>query len=172
MFIILLFFSVFSSHDISYGFPESNRKQSDYPGVTWINLSLSLSFLYNSLNLMLSINFLCCGHQNDWTAMHEHLWSLNNFMHFTSAKIFQIPQDAALKLLNAARPSESNAFRVDFRSTHVHYLNNLEEDAMYRRWRSNINEVVFYTMVFDVYIFFQCTWINESSLFSSSSPLT
>lgn len=64
-------------------------------------------------------------------------------MRFTYTKIFQIPQDAVLKLLSAARPSESNAFRVDFRSTHVHYLNNLEEDAMYRRWRSNINEVVF-----------------------------
>ncbi|KDO50105.1 hypothetical protein CISIN_1g000334mg [Citrus sinensis] len=33
-------------------------------------------------------------------------------------------------------------FRVDFRSTHVQYLNNLEEDAMYKRWRSNINEIL------------------------------
>ncbi|MBA0591745.1 hypothetical protein Gorai_008747, partial [Gossypium raimondii] len=33
-------------------------------------------------------------------------------------------------------------FRVDFRSAHVHYLNNLEEDAMYRRWRNNINEIL------------------------------
>ncbi|RVX04636.1 UDP-glucose:glycoprotein glucosyltransferase [Vitis vinifera] len=33
-------------------------------------------------------------------------------------------------------------FRIDFRSTHVHYLNDLEEDARYRRWRSNINEIL------------------------------
>ncbi|KAJ6865004.1 hypothetical protein NC651_035537 [Populus alba x Populus x berolinensis] len=32
--------------------------------------------------------------------------------------------------------------RVDFRSSHVHYLNNLEEDAMYKRWRNNINEIL------------------------------
>ncbi|MBA0726897.1 hypothetical protein Golax_002691 [Gossypium laxum] len=39
-------------------------------------------------------------------------------------------------------PPESDTFRVDFRSDHVHYLNNLEEDAMYRRWRSNINDIL------------------------------
>lgn len=46
------------------------------------------------------------------------------------------------KLLSTLSPPESNTFRVDFRSTHVHYLNNLEEDAMYKRWRSNIKEIL------------------------------
>ncbi|XP_039137617.1 UDP-glucose:glycoprotein glucosyltransferase [Dioscorea cayenensis subsp. rotundata] len=68
--------------------------------------------------------------------VHEELSVADQFSEL------KIPQDAVLKLLSAARPSESNAFRVDFRSTHVHYLNNLEEDAMYRRWRSNINEIL------------------------------
>lgn len=45
------------------------------------------------------------------------------------------------KLLSALPPSESSNFRVDFRSDHVHYLNNLEVDVMYKRWRSNLNEV-------------------------------
>ncbi|KAK4847166.1 hypothetical protein QYF36_026505 [Acer negundo] len=39
-------------------------------------------------------------------------------------------------------PPESNMIRIDFRSTHVHYLNNLEEDVMYKRWRSNLNEIL------------------------------
>ncbi|ONK57353.1 uncharacterized protein A4U43_C10F19220 [Asparagus officinalis] len=54
----------------------------------------------------------------------------------------KLPQSAIRKILSAAPPSESNSFRVDFRSSHVHYLNNLEEDAMYRRWRNNINEIL------------------------------
>ena len=45
------------------------------------------------------------------------------------------------KLLSTLAPPESNAIRVDFRSAYVHYLNNLEVDAMYKRWRSNLNEV-------------------------------
>ncbi|XP_044490237.1 UDP-glucose:glycoprotein glucosyltransferase isoform X2 [Mangifera indica] len=54
----------------------------------------------------------------------------------------KIPHSIIKKLLSVVPPSESNMFRVDFRSTHVHYLNNLEEDAMYRQWRSNINEIL------------------------------
>ncbi|KAF8672518.1 hypothetical protein HU200_049459 [Digitaria exilis] len=53
----------------------------------------------------------------------------------------KLPQSAARKILSAPPPAESNSFRVDFRSSHVHYLNNLEEDAMYRRWRSNLQEI-------------------------------
>ncbi|KAJ8506506.1 hypothetical protein OPV22_007392 [Ensete ventricosum] len=59
--------------------------------------------------------------------------------HFSNLKL---PSSAIQKLLSAAPPSESNAIRIDFRSGHVHYLNNLEEDAMYKRWRSNINEIL------------------------------
>ncbi|XP_050208760.1 UDP-glucose:glycoprotein glucosyltransferase [Mercurialis annua] len=55
---------------------------------------------------------------------------------------FKIPHNAIRKLLSTMSPPELNMFRVDFRSTHVHYLNNLEEDAMYKRWRSNINEIL------------------------------
>ncbi|KAL6643108.1 hypothetical protein ACP70R_021289 [Stipagrostis hirtigluma subsp. patula] len=54
----------------------------------------------------------------------------------------ELPQSAAHKILSAPPPAESNSFRVDFRSSHVHYLNNLEEDAMYRRWRSNLQELL------------------------------
>ncbi|XP_048574338.1 UDP-glucose:glycoprotein glucosyltransferase isoform X3 [Triticum urartu] len=54
----------------------------------------------------------------------------------------KLPQSAARKILSAAPPAESNSFRVDFRSSHVHYLNNLEEDALYKRWRSNLNELL------------------------------
>lgn len=54
---------------------------------------------------------------------------------------FQIPVSTVRKLLSALPPSESSTFRVDFRSDHVHYLNNLEVDEMYKRWRSNLNEV-------------------------------
>ncbi|XP_078432136.1 EMS-MUTAGENIZED BRI1 SUPPRESSOR 1 isoform X2 [Wolffia australiana] len=54
----------------------------------------------------------------------------------------KIPPSAIRKLLSSQPSSESQQFRVDFRSSHVHYLNNLEEDTMYRRWRSNINEIL------------------------------
>ncbi|KAK8444902.1 hypothetical protein SEVIR_9G223900v4 [Setaria viridis] len=54
----------------------------------------------------------------------------------------KLPQSAAHKILSAPPPAESNSFRVDFRSSHVHYLNNLEEDTMYRRWRSNLQELL------------------------------
>ncbi|XP_077249735.1 EMS-MUTAGENIZED BRI1 SUPPRESSOR 1 isoform X2 [Tasmannia lanceolata] len=54
----------------------------------------------------------------------------------------KVPQNAIRKLLLTRPPPESNTFRVDFRSTHAHYLNNLEEDSMYKRWRNNINELL------------------------------
>ncbi|KAH9602156.1 hypothetical protein KSS87_023287 [Heliosperma pusillum] len=54
----------------------------------------------------------------------------------------EIPEPTIRKLLSTLPPSESSMFRVDFRSTHVHYLNNLEEDSIYKRWRSNINEIL------------------------------
>ncbi|KAK3011338.1 hypothetical protein RJ639_011725, partial [Escallonia herrerae] len=54
----------------------------------------------------------------------------------------KIPPSAVRKLLSTLPPPESNMFRVDFRSTHVHFLNNLEVDSMYRQWRSNLNEIL------------------------------
>ncbi|KAK6136507.1 hypothetical protein DH2020_029743 [Rehmannia glutinosa] len=57
-------------------------------------------------------------------------------------KKLKIPPSAVRKFLSVLPPSESYAFRVDFRSSHVHYINNLEVDAMYKRWRSNINETI------------------------------
>ncbi|MFQ6636063.1 hypothetical protein Gotur_014259 [Gossypium turneri] len=54
----------------------------------------------------------------------------------------KIPHSTVRKVLLTVTPPELNMFRVDFRSAHVHYLNNLEEDAMYRRWRNNINEIL------------------------------
>ncbi|KAM7478863.1 hypothetical protein LguiA_027076 [Lonicera macranthoides] len=53
-----------------------------------------------------------------------------------------IPSSTIRKLLSTLPPSESSMFRVDFRSTHVHYLNNLEVDPMYKRWRNNLNEIL------------------------------
>ncbi|XP_061337152.1 UDP-glucose:glycoprotein glucosyltransferase isoform X1 [Gastrolobium bilobum] len=54
----------------------------------------------------------------------------------------KIPRSTVRKLLSTLPPSESSMFRVDFRSNHVHYLNNLEEDAKYKWWRSNLNEIM------------------------------
>ncbi|KAK7302415.1 hypothetical protein RJT34_13304 [Clitoria ternatea] len=54
----------------------------------------------------------------------------------------KIPHSTVRKLLSTLPPSESSMFRVDYRSAHVHYLNNLEEDAKYKRWRSNLNEIL------------------------------
>lgn len=54
----------------------------------------------------------------------------------------KIPLNTVRKLLSVVPPSESNLIRVDFRSTHVHYINDLEVDAMYKRWRSNIQEIL------------------------------
>lgn len=58
---------------------------------------------------------------------------------FTKLKI---PHHTIRKLLSSLPPTDSDLLRVDFRSSHVHFLNNLEEDAMYKRWRSNINEIL------------------------------
>ncbi|XP_012568016.1 UDP-glucose:glycoprotein glucosyltransferase [Cicer arietinum] len=54
----------------------------------------------------------------------------------------KIPRSTVRKLLSTLPPPESDMFRVDFRSTHVHYLNNLEEDAKYKWWRTNLNEIL------------------------------
>ncbi|KAA8545514.1 hypothetical protein F0562_020298 [Nyssa sinensis] len=54
----------------------------------------------------------------------------------------KIPPSTVRKLLSTLPPPESNMFRVDFRSIHVHYLNNLEVDARYKRWRSTLNEIL------------------------------
>ncbi|XP_075520697.1 UDP-glucose:glycoprotein glucosyltransferase isoform X1 [Primulina tabacum] len=54
----------------------------------------------------------------------------------------KIPPSSVRKFLSVLPPSELVAFRVDFRSSHVHYINNLEEDSMYKRWRSNLNEIL------------------------------
>ncbi|EPS69252.1 hypothetical protein M569_05510, partial [Genlisea aurea] len=57
-------------------------------------------------------------------------------------KKLKIPPSVVRNLLSVLPPSESASLRVDFRSAHVHYINNLEVDAMYKRWRSNINETI------------------------------
>lgn len=54
----------------------------------------------------------------------------------------KIPEPTIRQLLSTLPPAESSMFRIDFRSSHVHYLNNLEEDSMYKRWRSNVNEIL------------------------------
>ncbi|KAI3702099.1 hypothetical protein L6452_27772 [Arctium lappa] len=54
----------------------------------------------------------------------------------------KIPSSTVRKLLSTLPPPESNMFRVDFRSDHVHYINNLEVDARYKQWRSNLNELL------------------------------
>jgi UDP-glucose:glycoprotein glucosyltransferase len=66
-------------------------------------------------------------------------------------RLSQIPYTTIRKLQSLPLP-ESSMFRVDFRSTHVNYLNNLEKDDMYKRWRSDINQVVqsfFLSLIFD-----------------------
>ncbi|KAJ9552536.1 hypothetical protein OSB04_016581 [Centaurea solstitialis] len=54
----------------------------------------------------------------------------------------KLPSSTVRKLLSTLPPPESTMFRVDFRSDHVHYINNLEVDARYRQWRSNLNELL------------------------------
>ncbi|KAK1430222.1 hypothetical protein QVD17_12804 [Tagetes erecta] len=54
----------------------------------------------------------------------------------------KIPSSTIRKLLSTLPPPESSSFRVDFRSDHVQYINNLEVDARYRQWRSNLNELL------------------------------
>ncbi|RAL49511.1 hypothetical protein DM860_012944 [Cuscuta australis] len=54
----------------------------------------------------------------------------------------KIPPTTIKRLLSTLPPSDGNSLRIDFRSHHVHYVNDLEVDVMYRRWRSNINEIL------------------------------
>ncbi|CAI9304355.1 unnamed protein product [Lactuca saligna] len=54
----------------------------------------------------------------------------------------KIPSSTVRKLLATLPPPDSNTIRVDFRSDHVHYLNNLEVDARYKQWRSSLNELL------------------------------
>ncbi|KAI3827826.1 hypothetical protein L1987_01912 [Smallanthus sonchifolius] len=54
----------------------------------------------------------------------------------------KIPSSTIRKLLSTLPPPESNSFRVDFRSDYVQYINNLEVDARYKQWRSNLNELL------------------------------
>ncbi|KAJ7513700.1 hypothetical protein O6H91_23G011200 [Diphasiastrum complanatum] len=55
----------------------------------------------------------------------------------------KVPVRWVRKLLQLAEPAEQAFIRIDFRSDEfVHYLNNLEEDAMYKRWRNNLNELL------------------------------
>ncbi|XP_013591506.1 PREDICTED: UDP-glucose:glycoprotein glucosyltransferase isoform X2 [Brassica oleracea var. oleracea] len=65
---------------------------------------------------------------------HQELSLANQF-----SKL-KIPDGAIRKLLLTTPLPEPDSYRVDFRSEHVNYLNNLEEDDMYKRWRSNLNE--------------------------------
>ncbi|KAK9048740.1 hypothetical protein SSX86_032293, partial [Deinandra increscens subsp. villosa] len=54
----------------------------------------------------------------------------------------KIPSSTIRKLLSTLPPPESNSFRVDFRSDHVQYINDLEVDARYKQWRSSLNELL------------------------------
>ncbi|KAL3679974.1 hypothetical protein R1sor_022930 [Riccia sorocarpa] len=54
----------------------------------------------------------------------------------------KVPPKYIRKLLKLNDARESSVFRLDFRSDHVYYLNNIEEDTMYRRWRPNLNEIL------------------------------
>ncbi|XP_013615125.1 PREDICTED: UDP-glucose:glycoprotein glucosyltransferase-like [Brassica oleracea var. oleracea] len=67
---------------------------------------------------------------------HQELSLANQF-----SKL-KIPDGAIRKLLLTTPLPEPDSYRVDFRSEHVNYLNNLEEDDMYKRWRSNLNEIL------------------------------
>lgn len=55
----------------------------------------------------------------------------------------KIPSLYVRRLLQIPEPPEQNTVRVDFRSAEfVHYLNNLEEDSMYKRWPNNMNALL------------------------------
>ena len=54
----------------------------------------------------------------------------------------QIPEKFIRKFLMLPEASEEGTMRLDYRSDeHVHYINNIEEDSRYKRWRANLNEV-------------------------------
>ncbi|KAL9256883.1 UDP-glucose:glycoprotein glucosyltransferase-like protein [Drosera capensis] len=57
-------------------------------------------------------------------------------------KKVKIPGPSIRKFLFISPASESSVIRLDFRSSDVHYLNNLEVDPMYKRWRSNLHEIL------------------------------
>lgn len=113
-------------------------------------LSLTMYASWDSFYIfyMQSVTFLLCFNQHliclflimDWHTAYKLISS----QLIETEKYFQIPQTAIRKLLSTLPPPESSAFRVDFRSSHVHYLNNLEEDPMYKRWRSNLNEACYF----------------------------
>lgn len=66
----------------------------------------------------------------------------------------QIPQKFVRQFLQLPEAPESGLLRLDFRSKkHVHYLNNIEEDAMYKRWRANLNEVQNFITTIRGYLF-------------------
>ncbi|KAG0591180.1 hypothetical protein KC19_1G156300 [Ceratodon purpureus] len=55
----------------------------------------------------------------------------------------KIPEKYVRKFLMLPEASEQGAMRLDYRSDeHVHYLNNIEEDSRYKRWRANLNELL------------------------------
>lgn len=89
--------------------------------------------------------------------------SLEHMDELTCLCNYQIPDGAIQKLLLTTPLSEPDSYRVDFRSVHVNYLNNLEEDDMYKRWRSNINEV---TSTADIFAISEDTY----DLFVSKVP--
>jgi UDP-glucose:glycoprotein glucosyltransferase len=61
----------------------------------------------------------------------------------SSITSLKIPQRVVRQFLQLPEPSEQGGTRLDFRSTeHVHYLNNIEEDQKYKRWRTNLNELL------------------------------
>ncbi|CAM6098919.1 unnamed protein product [Calypogeia fissa] len=54
----------------------------------------------------------------------------------------KVPPKYIKELLQLTEAAESTTFRVDFRSEHVHYLNNLEQDPGYRRWRTDLQQLL------------------------------
>ncbi|KAH7387951.1 hypothetical protein KP509_16G050200 [Ceratopteris richardii] len=54
----------------------------------------------------------------------------------------KVPSKYFKSLMQIPDPAELASVRIDFRSPYVHYLNNLEEDPMYKRWRSNLQELL------------------------------
>lgn len=90
--------------------------------------------------------------------------SLEHMDELTCLCNYQIPDGAIQKLLLTTPLPEPDSYRVDFRSVHVNYLNNLEEDDMYKRWRSNINEV---TSTADIFAISEDTY----DLFVSKVPV-
>lgn len=54
----------------------------------------------------------------------------------------QVPEKFVRNFLLLPEASEQSAMRLDYRSDkHVHYINDIEQDSKYKRWRANLNEV-------------------------------